>query len=155
VPKELHNRLGIAVATLAYEAYRNLLASPRWKMLAAAGARPQRLLWASTSTKDPDASDILYLKSLAAPDTVNTIPEKTLLAFADHGSVDGVLPVDGGDAKELLAEFAKVGIDEAALASQLQSDGARSFTTSWNGLMETVASRSGVPGTSTRSGGKP
>jgi transaldolase len=99
VPKELQDRLGIAIAKRTYKAYRDLLASPRWQKAASAGAQPQRLLWASTGTKDPKASDVLYIKALAAPDTINTIPEKTLLAFADHGALGEVLPVDGGDAE--------------------------------------------------------
>jgi transaldolase len=106
VPEELQNCLGIAIAKRTYKAYQDLLASPRWQKLAKAGAQPQRVLWASTGTKDPQASDILYIKALAAPDTINTMPEETLLAFADHGKVDRVLPVDGGDAEEILARFA-------------------------------------------------
>ena len=131
VPRQLRNRLGIAIAKRAYKAYRELLASPRWRKLAAAGARPQRLLWASTGTKDPDASETLYIEALAAPDTINTMPDKTLLAFADHGEVKGVLPADGGDAEEVLAEFAQIGVDDAALAAQLQREGAESFDKSW------------------------
>ncbi|MCC6208314.1 MAG: transaldolase [Gammaproteobacteria bacterium] len=144
VPEALRNRLGIAIAMRTYKAYRILLASKRWQKLAGAGARPQRLLWASTGTKDPDASDILYLEALAAPDTINTIPEKTLLAFVEHGKVRGVLPSDGNDAEALLAEFAQVGVDDAALAAQLQNEGTLSFTQSWNDLMECIASKSAV-----------
>ena len=108
----------------------------------AAGYNPQRLLLASTGTKDPKASDILYVKALAAPDTVNTIPEKTLLAFADHGELGAVMPEDGGDCEQVLADFAKAGIDIDALATQLQSDGAKSFVESWNDLMGVIASKS-------------
>jgi transaldolase len=119
VPEELLNCLGIAIAKRTYKAYRDLLASPRWQKLAKAGAQPQRLLWASTGTKDPMASDVLYIEALAAPTTINTMPAETLLAFADHGKVNDVLPVDGGDAEEILARFAKVGVDNAALAAEL------------------------------------
>jgi transaldolase len=142
VPAKLRNRLGIAIAKRAYRAYRELLASPRSQKLVAAGARPQRLLWASTGTKDPDAPDTLYIQALAAPDTINTIPEKTLHAFAEHGEVKGVLPVDGGDAEEVLAEFARAGIDDTALAIQLQREGAESFNKSWRELLDRVASKS-------------
>jgi transaldolase len=154
VPAELQNCLGIAVAKRTYKAYRDLLASPRWQKLAGAGARAQRLLWASTGTKDPKASDVLYIEALAAPDTINTIPEKTLLAFADHGKVNDVLPVDGGDAEEILARFARVGVDNAALAAQLQKEGAQSFDTSWNDLIDAIASKSHVLGKTTQTGGK-
>jgi len=144
VSGELRNRLGIAIAKCAYKAYRELLASSRWQKLAGAGARPQRLLWASTGTKDPDASDTLYIEALAAPDTINTIPEKTLLAFADHGNVRGELPADGGDAEALLAKFARAGIEDAALAAELQREGTRSFDKSWNDLMDCIASKSAM-----------
>jgi len=142
VPPELRNQLGIAIAKRTYRAYRELLGSPRWTKLAAAGARPQRLLWASTGTKDPHASDTLYVEALAAPDTINTIPEKTLAAFADHGNVAGVLAVDGGDAEAVLARFAKEGIDVDAVAKQLQIDGAKSFVKSWNELLQRIADKS-------------
>ena len=142
VPKALRNRLGIAIAKRTYKVYRDLLASPRWRKLAAAGARPQRLLWASTGTKDPDASDTLYIEALAAPDTINTIPEKTLHAFADHGQVKGTLPVDGGDADQVLAEFTQAGVDETALAAQLQREGTESFDKSWQDLMDCIAAKS-------------
>jgi transaldolase len=118
------------------------LASPDWKAIIAKGYNPQRLLLASTGTKDPKASDILYIKSLAAPDTVNTMPEGTLQAFADHGEIDGVMPTDGGDCEQVLAEFGKAGIDIDALAAQLQKEGADSFVKSWNDLMEVIASKS-------------
>lgn len=142
VPASLRNRLGIAVAKRAYKAYRDLLASPRWRRLAAAGARPQRLLWASTGTKDPAASDTLYVEALAAPDTINTIPDKTLHAFAEHGRVTGALPVDGGDAEEVIAACARHGVDDTALAAQLQREGAESFDQSWRDLLECIATTS-------------
>jgi len=141
VPLALRNRLGIAIAQRSYKAYREMLDSPRWRGLAASGARPQRLLWASTSTKDPDAPDTLYVEALAAPDTINTIPEKTLLAFADHGRVGGALPLDGGDAESVLAEFARVGVDETALAGRLQREGAASFDKSWKDLLDCLAAK--------------
>ena len=144
VPKEFHNRLGIAVAKRAYKAYCELHASARWRKLAAAGALKQRLLWASTGTKDPKASESLYIEALAAPDTINTIPEKTLHAFEDHGELHGVLPVDGGDAETVLAQFARLGVDETALAAQLQSEGTRSFDKSWADLMQSLADKSTV-----------
>lgn len=142
VPKQLRNRLGIAIAKRTYKAYRALLTSPRWRKLAVAGARPQRLLWASTGTKDPDASDTLYIEALAAPDTINTMPETTLLAFADHGKVECELPADGGDAEAQLAAFARVGVDDTALAAELQRAGAQSFDKSWNDLMDCIALKS-------------
>jgi len=141
VPSALRNRLGIAIARRTYRAYRDLLASPRWRTLAAAGARPQRLLWASTGTKDPDASDTLYVEALAAPDTINTMPEKTLAAFADHGRVEGVLPLDGGDAEAVLAEFRRAGVDDTALAAQLQREGTASFDKSWKDLLDRLAAK--------------
>jgi transaldolase len=144
VPDALRNRLGIAIAKRTYKAYCDLLASTHWQKLATAGARPQRLLWASTGTKDPAAPDTLYLEALAAPNTINTIPEKTLLAFAGHGKVKDVLPPDGGDAETELAEFASAGVDDAALAATLQREGAQSFAKSWRGLMERIASKSEV-----------
>ena len=142
VPQGLRNRLGIAIAGRAYKAYRELLASPRWRKLAAAGAWEQRLLWASTGTKDPQAHDTMYIEALAAPDTINTIPDKTLLAFADHGKLKGVMPLDGGDAEEVLAQFARLGIDDAALAAELQREGAEAFDKSWRDLLELIASKS-------------
>ena len=142
VPDELNGQLGIAVGRQAYEAYRKLLTSPRWQRAYNSGARPQRLLWASTGTKDPKLPDTLYVKALAAPFTVNTMPEATLKAFGDHGEVDGVLPSDGGDHEEDLARFAKAGIDIHALAARLQEDGAKSFIKSWNDLMEVIAKKS-------------
>jgi transaldolase len=142
VPEALRNRLGIAIAADVYAAYRDLLDSPRWQRAYNAGARPQRLLWGSTGTKDPEASDVVYVKSLAAPFTVNTMPDNTLHAFADHGDVGAVLPADGGDAQAVLAEFAKAGIDATALAAQLQDEGAKAFSKSWNDLMGVLESRS-------------
>ena len=141
VSAELRNRLGIAIAMRAYKAYRELLASKRWQQLAAAGARPQRLLWASTGTKDPAAPDTLYIEALAAPDTINTIPEKTLLAFAEHGKVTSVLPVDAGNAEAVLAEFAREGVDDEALAIDLQREGTAAFANSWSDLMYRIASK--------------
>jgi len=146
VPEELQNCLGIAIAKRTYKAYRDLLASPRWQRLAGAGAQPQRLLWASTGTKDPKASDVLYIEALAAPDTINTIPEKTLLAFADHGEVKSTLPDDSSDAEEMLAKFARVGVNDSALAAQLQREGALSFDKSWNELMDSIESKSDALG---------
>jgi len=142
VPDSLRGRLGIAIATRTYKAYRTLLASPRWQRAFNAGARPQRLLWASTGTKDPKASDVLYIKALAAPFTVNTMPEGTLKALADHGELDTILAADGGDCEEVLAQFAKAGIDIDALAGQLQDEGAKSFVKSWNDLMAVIISKS-------------
>ena len=142
VPEEMRDRLGIAVAMRTYKAYRMLLDSPRWQRVFNAGARPQRLLWASTGTKDPKASDVLYVKSLAAPFTVNTMPEGTLNALADHGEIGPILPAHGGDCEEVLARFARLGIDIDALAARLQDDGARSFVTSWQDLLECIASKS-------------
>ena len=141
VPLELRNRLGIAMAKRIHKAYREVLASKRWKVLASAGARPQRLLWASTGTKDPEASDTLYVEALAAPDTVNTMPEKTLKAFADHGHVGHALPEDGGDADAVLAEFAGAGVDDTVLAARLQSEGTASFTASWKDLLRRLATK--------------
>ncbi len=146
VPEALRDRLGIAIAKRTYKAYRDLLASPRWRKLADAGALPQRLLWASTGTKDPKASDVLYVESLAAPDTIATLPEETLLAFADHGKVDGVLPADAGDAEEVLARFARVGVDIMALAGDLQNEGALAFDKSWNDLIDCITSKCSVLG---------
>lgn len=142
VPVTLNNRLGIAVAKRAYKAYRDLLASPRWTKLAAAGAEPQRLLWASTGMKDPLASPNLYVEALAAPDTVNTMPEKTLVAFAGTGKLSGTVPVDGGDAEAVLQQFAQAGVEVDALALKLQLDGAGSFVKSWQELMERIAAKS-------------
>ena len=140
-PDALRDQLGIAVAKRTYASYRALLRSSRWQRLEKAGARPQRLLWASTGTKDPRASDILYIKALAAPLTVNTMPEATLNALADHGDLGDVLPIDGGDAEATLASFAGAGLDVDALAVRLQDDGATAFVTSWNDLMTVIAGK--------------
>jgi transaldolase len=142
VPEVLRNQLGIAIAKRTYKACRSLLGSPRWQRAYNAGARPQRLLWASTGTKDPHASDILYINALAAPFTVNTMPEGTLKALAEHGQLGESLPADGGDCEEVLARFAKAGVDVDALAAQLQDEGAKSFVKSWNELMAVIASKS-------------
>ena len=141
-PEALRNQLGIAIAKRTYKACRTLLGSPRWQRAYNAGARPQRLLWASTGTKDPQASDVLYIKALAAPFTVNTMPEGTLKALAEHGQLGEILPADGGDCEEVLARFAKAGVDVEALAAQLQDEGAKSFVKSWNELMDVIASKS-------------
>ena len=144
VPDALRNQLGIAIAKRTYKAARGLLSSPRWQRIYNAGARPQRLLWASTGTKDPHASDVLYIKALAAPFTVNTMPEGTLKALADHGELSSILPANGGDCEEVLAKFAQAGIDVDALAAQLQDEGAKSFVASWNELMAVITSKSAV-----------
>jgi transaldolase len=146
VPEKLKDRLGIAIAMRTYKAYRGLLGSPRWQRAYNAGARPQRLLWASTGTKDPKASDVLYVKSLAAPFTVNTMPEKTLLALGDHGDVGGTLPVDGGDCEKVLAEFEKAGVSVDTLSAQLQEEAAKAFVASWNELLNVIASKSAALG---------
>jgi transaldolase len=142
VPDTLKNRLGIAIAKRTYKAYRDLLNSARWQSLAKAGALPQRLLWDNTGTKDPDASDVMYVESLAAADTINTIPEKMLLAFADHGQVNDVLPADGGDAEQVLGEFKRAGVNEAHVAEGLQRDAAKAFDKSWSYLMQCLRSKS-------------
>ena len=142
LPAALNNTLGIAVAKRTYKAYRDLLGSPRWERIYNAGARPQRLLWASTGTKDPKAPDVLYIKALAAPFTVNTMPEGTLKALADHGDLSEIMSADGGDCEAVLDEFAAAGIDIDDLAAKLQDDGAKSFVSSWNDLMEVIASKS-------------
>ena len=142
VPAALNNRLGIAMAKRTYKAYRDLLGSPRWERIYNAGARPQRLLWASTGTKDPKASDVLYIKSLAAPFTVNTMPEGTLKALADHGDLSEIMSADGGDCEAVLDQFAEAGIDIDNLGAKLQDEGAKSFVNSWNDLMEVIASKS-------------
>ena len=144
VSDRLRNRLGIAMAKRTYKAYRDLLASPRWRKLASSAARPQRLLWASTGTKDAQASETLYIEALAAPDTINTMPEKTLHAFAEHGRIKGVLPIDGGDAEDVLAEFTREGINDETLAADLQSEGTQSFNNSWNDLLACIASKSAL-----------
>jgi transaldolase len=142
VPEDLRNRLGVAIAARAYRAHNELLASKRWRDLESAGARKQRMLWASTGTKDPKAPAGLYVEALAAPDTVDTMPEKTLLAFAANGTVKSVMAKDGGDAELVLARFAGAGIDIVALAARLQVEGAESFVKSWSELMQRIADKS-------------
>ena len=142
VPATLRNRLGIAMAERTYQAVRTLLSSPRWQRVYNAGTWPQRVLWASTGTKDPEASDVLYIKALAAPFTVNTMPEGTLQALAEETELDTIMSADGGDCEALLEEFANAGIDIDALAAQLQEQGAKSFVNSWNELMEVIDSKS-------------
>ena len=142
VPAALQAQLGIAMAKRTYKAYRDLLASDGWLRLLNVGARSQRLLWASTGTKDPKASDVLYVKSLAAPHSVNTMPEKTLLALADHGEIGAMLPHDGGDAEEVLDRFTQAGVDLDALAADLQRDGAAAFVKSWDDLLACLLEKS-------------
>ena len=142
VPAALNNKLGIAIAKRTYKAYRDLLGSARWQRIYNAGARPQRLLWASTGTKDPKASDVLYIKALAAPFTVNTMPEGTLKALADHGDLSEIMSADGGDCETLLDQFATAAIDVYDFAARLQDEGAKSFVNSWNELMGVIASKS-------------
>jgi transaldolase len=137
-PDDLRDKLGVAVAHRAYRDYRAMLDSDRWQRLESFGARPQRLLFASTSTKDPRAPDTLYIQALAAPNTVNTMPDKTLLAFGDHGKVEGVLSPDGGDCEDVLAAYEKAGISVSALAAQLQKEGAASFVKSWQDLLKSI-----------------
>ena len=142
VPEPLNDKLGIAIGKSIYKTYRDVLASPRWQRAFNSGARPQRLLFASTGTKDPKASDVLYIKELAAPLTVNTMPEKTLKAFAEHGEVTGILPPDAGDSDAVLTQFAAVGVEVESLARKLQDEGAASFIKSWNELMAVIESKS-------------
>lgn len=142
VPAKLRDKLGIAVGQQAYKAYRDLLDSDRWQRLENLGARPQRLLFASTGTKDPKASDVLYIGALAAPNTVNTMPEETLLAFAEHGKVGSVMPRDGGDCEQILSSFTKAGVDLTKLAADLQSEGAKSFDESWQDLLTSIDTKS-------------
>src|SRR6516165_9307406 len=144
VPETLRNKLGIAIAGRVYKACRTLLSSPRWQRIYNAGAFPQRLLWASTGTKDPSASDILYVKALAAPFTVNTMPEATLKALADHGAITTLLQADGGNCEEVLAQVASSGVDVYALAVELQDEGAKAFVKSWDGLMSQINSKTAV-----------
>lgn len=144
VGEDLRDKLGIAIAMRCYKAYRDLLATPRWQAIVKAGYNPQRLLLASTGTKDPRASDILYIKALAAPDTVNTMPENTLKAFADHGEIGPVMPVDGGDCEAVLQKFIGAGVDIDALGEQLQKEGAKAFVDSWNELLGVIESKSAV-----------
>lgn len=142
VPPALHNRLGIAIGRRTYVAHREFYAGARWAALAAAGARPQRLLWASTGVKDPNARATLYVEALAAPDTIDTLPEKTLLELAEHGEIKGAMPADGGDAEAVLAQFAQAGVDVDALAATLQEEGAQAFVKSWRQLMQRISDKS-------------
>jgi transaldolase len=145
VSEPLRNRLGIAIARRVYKSYCELLASPRWKALAQAGAPLQRVLWASTGTKDPAAADTLYVDALAAPATINTLPEKTLQAFADHGRVTGVMAPDGGDAEQVLAAFGREGVLESELAARLQREGTQAFAKSWEDLLQVLAAKGAAP----------
>jgi transaldolase len=142
LPDDLRGRLGVAVATRTYKAYRDLLASDRWQKLEAAGAKPQRLLWASTGTKDPNLPDTFYIHALASEQTINTMPEKTLLAFGEHGAIGDLLPADGGDAEHVLARIGSAGVDVEVLAATLQTEGADSFVKSWDDLLARIASKS-------------
>ncbi len=142
VPAELVNRLGIAIAGRTYRAHCDLIASKRWRDLAAAGALKQRMLWASTGVKDPKASQTLYVEALAASETIDTMPEKTLLTYAKEGKLGAAMRPDGGDAEQVLARFAGAGIDVDALAAQLQSEGAQSFVKSWRELMQSLLDKS-------------
>ncbi|HEX5064873.1 MAG TPA: transaldolase [Myxococcota bacterium] len=146
VPAALRNRLGIAIALRTYAAYRKLLASPRWQRIYNAGGRPQRLLWASTGTKDPQAEDVLYIRSLAAPFTVNTMPESTLKALAEHQDVGPLMPADGGDCEAVLARFEECGVDLTGLAARLQDEGAEAFVKSWDDLLAGIASKGAAVG---------
>lgn len=147
VRPDLRNRLGIAVSGVTYAAYRELLASDRWRRLEAAGARPQTLLWASTGMKDPQAPDCLYIEALAAPDTINTMPEKTLRAFVDHGEIHGAMAVDGRAAASTLDAFEAAGVDIKALATRLQAEGVQAFAKSWHQLLSRIAAKRNPPTT--------
>ena len=142
VPANLQNQLGVAIGKRTYKAYRDLLDSNRWLRLINKGARSQRLLWASTGTKDPKAPDTLYVKSLASPHTVDTMPEKTLLALADHGEIKDMLPRDGGDAEDVIKRFNQAGVDTDKLAADLQRDGAAAFVKSWDDLLACLVDKS-------------
>jgi len=142
VPERDRDKLGVAIGQQTYKAYRDVLESDRWQRLANYGARAQRLLFASTGTKDPKASDVLYIGALSAPNTVNTMPEETLLAFGEHGQVSGTIARDGGDCEQVLAEFGKVGIDLTKLGADLQKEGAKSFDDSWQDLLNAIETKS-------------
>ena len=142
IASPFHNRLGIAIAMRTYKAHHEWLASERWQRLAAAGARTPRLLWASTGTKDPAAPDTLYVQALVAPGTINTLPEKTLLAFADHGTVEHALATDGGYAEALIGELRREGVDDDALAARLQREGVDTFAASWRALLTRIHDKS-------------
>jgi transaldolase len=141
VPAKLRNQLGIAIAERTYKAARTLLSSPRWHRVYSSGAWPQRLLWASTGVKDPLASDVLYVKTLAAPFTINTMPERTLIALSEQTELGSIMAADGGDCEEVLAEFANAGIDIDTMGARLQEEGAKSFAKSWNELMAVIATK--------------
>jgi transaldolase len=141
VPPALHNRLALAVGRDTYRAYRRLLDSQRWQRLQNAGGRIQRLLWASTSTKDPSAPDTFYVHGLSAPLTIDTIPDKTLLAFSEHGEVGEEMPADGGDCDAVLAEFAAAGVDVGALAARLQDEGIEAFIADWKDVLRHLDER--------------
>ena len=153
VPQTLRNRLGVAIAGRAYVAYLRFLAGSRWQRAESMGAMPQRLLWASTGTKDPTAPDVLYIEALAAPRTINTMPDKTLLAFAAHGTASHVMPTDGTEAEAMLAEFARHGIDDRRLAADLQGDGAAAFAASWRNLLARIVEKCPTPSIATASVG--
>jgi len=138
VSPELRAKLGIAVGQRAYAAYRELIAGDRAQRLANEGAMTQRLLMASTGTKDPEASDVLYIEALGAPNTVNTMPEAALLAYADHGVTGDPIAPDGGTAEDVLAEYGTAGFDIDELAARLQSEGKESFAKSWHSLIDTI-----------------
>jgi transaldolase len=142
VPADLRDKLGPAIGWQTYKAYRDVLESDRWQRLANLGARAQRLLFASTGTKDPKASDVLYIGALAAPNTVDTMPEETLLAFGEHGSVTKAIPRDGGNCEQTLSAFTKAGIDLMKLGADLQSEGAKSFDDSWKDLLTSIETKS-------------
>ena len=142
VPDKLRDRLGPAIGQQTYKAYRDLLESERWQRLEGLGARPQRLLFASTGTKDPKASDVLYIGALAAPNTIDTMPEETLLAFAQHGKVGAAVARDGGDCEEVIADFGKAGINVGKLGADLQAEGAKAFVASWQDLLKAISSKS-------------
>jgi len=142
VPAADRDTLGVAIGQQAYAAYRDVLDCDRWQRLANCGARAQRLLFASTGTKDPKASDVLYIGALAAPNTINTMPEETLLAFGEHGRLSGVISPAGADSEQVLAEFGRVGIDVAKLGADLQTEGATSFDNSWQDLMKAIETKS-------------
>ena len=141
MPDELRNQLALAVSRRTYKADRSLLSSPRWQRIYNAGGRPQRLLWASTGVKDPQVPDVMYIRALAAPFTVNTMPEATLKALAHHGDVPTIMRADGGDCEQVLRKFTEAGVDVHALAQRLQKDGAASFVKSWNELMAVISSK--------------
>lgn len=138
VPVVLHNRLGVAVATLSYQAHSTLQAAPRWQRLAAAGAPAQRLLWASTGTKDASAPDTLYVQALSAPNTITTLPEKTLLAFADHGVLGQPIALEGDDAATVIKTFRRAGVNDEALAARLQREGVNAFASSWHAMLSRI-----------------